>query len=726
MALDVNDADFVVQRIGRQYKEKPPVFNDNLQTDEIFAIQRNGTLYQELHYADEWYNHIGDDSYIARYHIANIRETFTISDNNAWFDVYLVATESKIVSGVTTFEFEAGREYIVLSYDKTESGSKKQLLRFRSPCNFDFGVATNTKRVTNFQNFLSGNDKFDGDVQYLVVSENCVDIKGMFQNCNAFTGHNFYKTHWNTSNIGSNGMSYLFENCWVLSIDLTDWCVTNIQGEPFMFATSSSILEEVKPCWGRCPYGEDGEVNPCDRGWTKHDGPCFHIINTGTETINLNSSRRLVGYDPDTEENLGPVTSIAPGVEIIFTAPVDCTYLFADNTYAEWDFGDETNLRFCTSMVRMFEGCTAFNGKMDGTWDVSEVDNMEGTFHKCNSFNKDLDDWDVSNVLNMHEMFADAYDFDGDIANWDVKKVTNMNRMFTDAQHFSQDISGWDVKKCFDMEYMFSRTRHFNTLIDEWKTANVVDMVSMFEDAVGFNKDLSKWCVEDITTKPDNFDKGAVNWTGGALTRPQWGAEAPCNGDKPWRGQGKVVWHIIDQSRVMRVAIPCDMWRAQDGVYLGKTTIIPDTFPVVVVSNPYESGLFNAQITLNGGANWSFGPETDISPCKNFSRMFYQCQSLQLTVMDGNWDTSNVEQFMASFDTCGTANGHDGIKNRVIENFDTSSCWNMDAMFKLCDWIDDTWDLRHWCVSGVKSEPSDFNRGGSLPKSNYPVWGTCP
>jgi hypothetical protein len=718
MALDVNDADFVVQRVGRQYKEKPPVFNDNLQVDELFAIQRGDTLYKELHYYDEWYNHIGDNSYVARYHIANIRSTFTLSDNSTYFDVYAVATESEIAAGVTTFQFEAGKEYIVLSYDVTPSGSRKELLKFNTACNFDFGVATNTRRVKSFSNFFAGNSTFDGDIQYLVVSENCTGTVRMFQNASAFSGHNFDKTHWNTSNVVI--MDYMFENCYMFGADLTDWCVTKITSDPFKFRDASKIIDEWIPCWGNCPKGEDGTINPCDRGWTKHLGPCFHVINTGTETINLTSAVDLTGYDPDTEANLGPVTSVAPGAEIIFTAPFDCSYLFANNHYAEWDFGVETDLKDCTDMSRMFEACYAFNGLMGGSWDTSQVVSMEGTFHKCNEFNQDLDDWDVTGVLNMHEMFAEAYFFDGDVSSWEVDNVTNMNRMFTDAQRFKSDISSWGTKECTDMEFMFRGTQAFNIDIGEWKTPGVIDMKHMFEDATAFNQDLAKWCVSDITTKPVNFDTGATSWTGGDSVRPLWGQQAPCDADKPWKNQGRVIWHIENATRVFRTAFPVDMWRASDGAPLGRTNLIPQDISVVFTTSEYSSGIFDSVATVNNTVDWDFGEETDVSLARTFNRMFYQCQQFKGKKMGGNWDVSNV----TDFDNCFHSDAV--FANPSIQDWNTKNATKMYRMFYRAYDIKD-FDFSQWCVPKCDARGGDeFAKYTDLPADKEPRWLSCP
>ena len=45
------------------------------------------------------------------------------------------------------------------------------------------------------------------------------------------------------------------------------------------------------------------------------------------------------------------------------------------------------------------------------SWDVSNVTDMEGMFHKATSFNQPLNNWNVSNVRRMYYMFEEATSF---------------------------------------------------------------------------------------------------------------------------------------------------------------------------------------------------------------------------------------------------------------------------------------------------------------------------
>ena len=97
------------------------------------------------------------------------------------------------------------------------------------------------------------------------------------------------------------------------------------------------------------------------------------------------------------------------------------------------------------------EGCACGRGLESGfvaltkygdisNWDVSNVTDMEGMFHKATSFNQPLNKWNVSNVEYMVAMFANANSFNQPLNNWNVSKVESMVGMFDEATSFNQPL----------------------------------------------------------------------------------------------------------------------------------------------------------------------------------------------------------------------------------------------------------------------------------------------
>eukprot|EP00971_Amphidinium_carterae_P014608 288555-Amphidinium_carterae.1 len=90
-----------------------------------------------------------------------------------------------------------------------------------------------------------------------------------------------------------------------------------------------------------------------------------------------------------------------------------------------------------------------------GTWDTSNIEDMNRLFDGASTFNADISNWDTSQVVDMAFMFFGATTFHADISNWDTSRVVNMGAMFYNADTFNADISNWDTSQVVDMAFMF-------------------------------------------------------------------------------------------------------------------------------------------------------------------------------------------------------------------------------------------------------------------------------
>ena len=74
---------------------------------------------------------------------------------------------------------------------------------------------------------------------------------------------------------------------------------------------------------------------------------------------------------------------------------------------------DATGACDCSSV-----DCKEGNGIAIGSWDTSEVVNMEQMFESKNAFNQDISGWNTAAVTTMERMFYGAAAFNGDVSAW--------------------------------------------------------------------------------------------------------------------------------------------------------------------------------------------------------------------------------------------------------------------------------------------------------------------
>jgi surface protein len=115
----------------------------------------------------------------------------------------------------------------------------------------------------------------------------------------------------------------------------------------------------------------------------------------------------------------------------------------------------------------------------------------------------------TSRITIMNTPLAET--FNQPIGSWDVSNVTDMNSMFSNTALFNQDISNWDTSSVTNMSFMFYSSQ-FNQPIGDWDTSSVTNMSYMFTGASSFNRDISAWNVVN-TNQCTNFSTNTPQWT---------------------------------------------------------------------------------------------------------------------------------------------------------------------------------------------------------------------
>jgi surface protein len=107
---------------------------------------------------------------------------------------------------------------------------------------------------------------------------------------------------------------------------------------------------------------------------------------------------------------------------------------------------------------------------------------------KNTTFNKDISTWDVSNVQNMNGMFDGNSNFNnGESGNtsanpltWNTISATDMGYIFKNASNFNQDITGWDVSGVTNMPEMFSGATNMSQNIWVWDVCGNATFTDIF------------------------------------------------------------------------------------------------------------------------------------------------------------------------------------------------------------------------------------------------------
>jgi len=80
---------------------------------------------------------------------------------------------------------------------------------------------------------------------------------------------------------------------------------------------------------------------------------------------------------------------------------------------------------------------------------------MSALFFNKPDFNEDISRWNVSNVVNMNDTFHSATSFNGDLSCWDVGQVKYMGGTFASATSFDRQLGGAWATSTADKYMMF-------------------------------------------------------------------------------------------------------------------------------------------------------------------------------------------------------------------------------------------------------------------------------
>ncbi len=184
------------------------------------------------------------------------------------------------------------------------------------------------------------------------------------------------------------------------------------------------------------------------------------------------------------------------------------------------------------SMESTFTGCTHLKLNADDIPNLSNVEKTQSMFRRCSNF-EDLKDnigsWNVSNIKEMDAMFHECTIFNENISNWNTSSMIGANLMFSETNAFNQPIGNWNTQNMERSVGMFEDAIAFNQPIGDWDVSNITSCFSMFNGASSFNQNLGNWDIssipvyvggsqlEDFFTgsalSQENYDNTLIGWS---------------------------------------------------------------------------------------------------------------------------------------------------------------------------------------------------------------------
>ena len=127
-----------------------------------------------------------------------------------------------------------------------------------------------------------------------------------------------------------------------------------------------------------------------------------------------------------------------------------------------------------TTMHDAFAECGGMDVVATDVPDLSQVEDMSYMFDECKSLvgNSTFGSWDVSNVKNMNWTFQAAEKFNQNIGGWNVSNVTEMEYTFHNANAFDQNLGDWNVSNLTNILWTFFyaglSTENYDALLNGW------------------------------------------------------------------------------------------------------------------------------------------------------------------------------------------------------------------------------------------------------------------
>jgi len=407
--------------------------------------------------------------------------------NNIESNSYMFSECANFNQKIPTFKLSTNSSYM---FYKCES--------YNQPISLDLSNVENIDHM--FYNCFSFN-------QPLQFSNNIKNMNSTFYNCKQFD----QDLNFDGSNIED--LDYTFYNCYNFNGDITKWNLLNLKSMLKTFYFCDSFTQDLSS-W-RTPsliymrdtfknsninltfdisnwkFGEDCEIN---NGFTKE------IVENSSDLSKFDISKlKKLNYffNHVNMTKLGDVinnwnVSNLINMDYLF---INCA-LISDVDLGSWNISNVNSMRgtFQNSKISL-------GGNNIDKWNVGKCKTFQALFMNCFLADLDLSSWNVSNVVSARYAFwSSTITSNNNINDWNVSVIEEASYMFYNCQNFDCDISSWNMSKLKYADKMFAKCPHFNSNINSWHVTEIERMNGMFLNCFMFNQPLNNWKVGNIGT----------------------------------------------------------------------------------------------------------------------------------------------------------------------------------------------------------------------------------
>ena len=247
------------------------------------------------------------------------------------------------------------------------------------------------------------------------VTNNCVSLRAMFQNCRSLTSVDV--SNWNTSSVTD--MSYMFQSCTSLTtIDVSKWDVGKVQNMQQAFCKCTSLTTLDISNW---------DLSSC---------------------TTIKSMFEMNNYG----ENPPPISVL---------------------DVSNW------NVSNIADMGWAFYGLANLKTLDVSKWNVSKVESFHHCFAWCTKLViTGLENWKPINAKTLNAIFHNNKMTSLDLSGWDVSKVENFGQMFEMCTQLKEikGLENWNTSSAKTFYEMFSRCSSLEELnLSSFNTKNVTD-----------------------------------------------------------------------------------------------------------------------------------------------------------------------------------------------------------------------------------------------------------